>query len=51
MVTGMDPNRTAQRPRTEPNAVTEWLQGRGGVVFTVIAVVLVAWGIFLQVIG
>lgn len=39
--------------RTAParNEVTDWLNGRGGVVFGVLGVVVVAWGAVSQVIG
>lgn len=52
MVPGMAsifPNTPRNTPaRTE---VTDWLNGRGGVVFAVIGVLVVAWGAVSQVIG
>jgi hypothetical protein len=43
MVPSMGPNRNEHRE------VSDWLAGRGGMVFAVIAAAIVAWGIFVSV--
>lgn len=40
--------RDTSRPTPARNDVIDWLQGRGGVVFTVIGVVVVGWGAVSQ---
>lgn len=43
MVASMRPNRDEHRE------VSDWLAGRGGAVFAVIAVAIVVWGVFVTV--
>ena len=51
MVPGMAPNRSNRSPVPgERHDVTDWLAGRGGVVFTIIAVVLVVWAVVTEVV-
>lgn len=43
--------RDTPRPPAARNEVTDWLNGRGGVVFGALGVLVVAWGAVSQVVG